>query len=243
MPLRARDSPRGRTSARRSSVPKSIPSHPRGVDKRLLKPPYNKTATPPSHPTEMGLPWFSTQHQLDKSPPAPEMTTSQAGIGQLFLSNVLEGNSDVLAFVIHLHTDLKAYVNSRHKWHSQAITSVGCGAAKDILIDKEQHSFMLVLLKVPTTKGQSRLMPPSQIEKVNSYLSKYEKEFESKTRETLGRVHLGGKDKDYVNAVETYAQGAHKLVTPVNVWMIPYPKRHKAVLVSPNELSFVFAAS
>ena len=158
-------------------------------------------------------------------------------------SSVLEGNSDVLPFIIHPFTDLKAYVNSRHKRHSQTITSVGCGAAKDILLDIEQHSFMLVLLKVLATKGQSRLMPPSQIEKVNSHLSKYEKEFESNAREALGKVNLGGKDKDYVNAVETYAQSAHKLVTPVNVWMIPYPNGHKAVLVSPNELSLAFAAS
>ena len=166
-----------------------------------------------------------------------------AGIGNWFFSTVLEGSSDVLAFMIHPHTDLKAYVNSRHEWHTPAITSVGCGAAKDILRDIEQHSFMLALLKVLTTKGQSRLMPPSQIEKVNSYLSKYEKEFESKAREALGRVHLEGKDKDCVNAVETYAQAAHKLVTHVNVWIIPYPNGHKAVLASPNELSIAFATS
>ena len=96
---------------------------------------------------------------------------------------------------------------------------------------------MLVLLKVLTTKRQSRLMSQSQIEKVNSYLSRHEPEFEAKTREALGRVQLGGKDKDYVSAIKTHAQAAHKLITPVNVWLTPYPNGHKAVLASPNELS------
>ena len=123
------------------------------------------------------------------------------------------------------------------------ITSIGCNAAKELLLDIEQHAFMLILLKVLTTKGQSRLMPQSQIDKVNSYLSRYASEFETKAREALGRGQLGGKDKDYVNAMETYALAAHKLVTPVNVWMIPYPNGHKAVLASPNELSLALAAN
>ena len=221
-------------------LPKSIPSHPRGVAKRLLKQPCSKTITPSSHPNEQGPPWLSAQQQLSKSPPSTELTNWQ---WELFFISALEGNSDVLAFMIHPHVDLKAYVNSCKVWHAQAITSIRCNAANELLLDIEQHALMLVLLKVLTTKGQSRLMPQSQIDKVNSYLSRYKPEFETKAREALGRVQLGGKDKDYVNAIETSAQAAHKLITLVNVWMILYPNGHKAVLASPNELSLALAAS
>ena len=58
-------------------LPNSLPSHPRGLDKRLSKTPYSKTLTP-----------------LEKSPPAKELTSWG---WDLVLSSVLEGNSDVLA--------------------------------------------------------------------------------------------------------------------------------------------------
>ena len=74
--------------------------------------------------------------------PAKELTSWG---WDLFFSSVLEGNIDALAFLIHPFANLRDYITSRHKWHAQAITSVGCGAAKDQLIDIEQHSFMLVL--------------------------------------------------------------------------------------------------
>ena len=136
-----------------------------------------------------------------------------------FFSSVPEGNSDVFAFL-----------------------SVGRNDAKNIRIDIEQHSFMLVLLKVLTTKGESRLMPPSQMEQVTSYLKLYEKDFAENAQKALSKGHLGGKDKDYINAVESYAQSAYKLLTPVNVWMIPFPNGHNAILASPNRLSLALSA-
>ena len=220
-------------------LPNALPSHPKGLDKRLFKPPYSKTLTPPSHPSEVGLPWLSNQERLAKVP-AKELTSWG---WDLFFSSVLEGNSDVLAFLIHPFANLRDYINSRHKWHAQAITSVGCDAAKNHLIDIEQHSFMLVLLKVLATKADSLLMPPSQIEMVTTYLKTYEKDFAENAQKALSKLHLGGRDKEYVSAVETYAQSAHKLLTPVNIWMIPYPTGHAAVFASPNKLSLVAANS
>ena len=98
---------------------KSIPSQSCGVDKRLLKPPYSKTITPPSHPCERGLPWPSAQQQLSKSPPPVELASWRWEL--FFASVVCEGNLDVLAFMIHPHVNLEAYINSRKKWHAQAI--------------------------------------------------------------------------------------------------------------------------
>ena len=86
---------------------------------------------------------------------------------------------------------------------------------------------MLITLKLLNTKAQRRLMPQSQIAKVTAYLDQYEPEFEEKARRSLGRI----------NTLEAYAQAARKLATPVNVWLIPYPNGHKAVLATPNELS------
>ena len=45
-------------------------------------------------------------------------------------------------------------------------------------------------------------------------------------------MQLGGKDQDYINAIEAYAKAAHHLTVPVNAWLILCP-----VLASPNELS------
>ena len=121
-------------------LPKSIPSHPKGCDKTLLKPPYNKTITPPHHPSEQGLLWLAMQEQLRKSPPRVETT----GWGwDLFFNSLLEGNSDVQQFLIRPHANLDAYVNARKKWHSQNIASVGCNEAKDQLLEIEQHAFVL----------------------------------------------------------------------------------------------------
>ena len=49
-------------------LPNALPSHPKGLDKRLFKPPYSKTLTPPNHPSEVGLPWLVHQKQLAKAP-------------------------------------------------------------------------------------------------------------------------------------------------------------------------------
>ena len=46
-------------------------------------------------------------------------------------------------------------------------------------------------------------------------------------------------DKEYVSAVETCAQSARKLLTPVNIWTIPYPTGHAAVFAPPNKLNLV----
>ena len=139
-------------------LPHALPSHPRGLDKRLFRHPYSKTLTPSNHPSEVGLPWNAHLEQLAK---APEVEVASWGWEQFFAS-VLEGNSDVLAFLIHPFASLNDYINSRHKWHAQAITSPGRKEARDHLTDVEQHSFVLILLKVLATKGESMLMPQSQ---------------------------------------------------------------------------------
>ena len=179
------------------------------------------------------MPWLSNQEKLAKVP-AKELTSWG---WDLFFSSVLDGNSDVLAFLIDPFANLRDYIDSRHKWHVQAITSVGCDAAKNHLIDIELHSLMLVLLKALATKAESLLMPASQIEMVTTYLKTYEKDFAENAQRALSKLHLGGRDKEYVSAVETYAQSAHKLLTPENSWMIPYPTGHAAGFASPNTLS------
>ena len=102
---------------------------------------------------------------------------------------------------------------------------------------------MLVLLKVLATKGESYLMPPTHIEQVTTYLKTYEATFAQNAQDTLAKVQLGGRDKENVSAVKTYALSAHKLLTPVNIWMILYPTGHAAVFASPNKLSLVSADS
>ena len=145
------------------------------------------------------------------------------------------GSNALAAFPIHPR-NLKDYVSSRQAWHNKAITSPGCKEAKDHLVDVEQHAFMLILLKVLSTKGESMLMPSTQIEKIRKFLDKYEAFFPEKAQEVLDQVRLGGSDRDYVGAVETYALAAHNLVTPVNIWRIPYPRGHTAVFASPTRL-------
>ena len=139
-------------------LPKSIPSHPKGVDKKLLRHPYNKSITPPHHPSEQGLPWLAVQEQLRASPSPPRMEKTSWG-WDLFFTSLLECNSDVRQFLIHPHTNLEAYVDARKKWHAQNITFVGCEDAKNYLLEVEQHAFMMVMLKLLATKGQSMLCP------------------------------------------------------------------------------------
>ena len=218
-------------------LPNNLPSHPKGLDKRLFKPPYSKTLTPSSHPSEQGLPW---NHHIEQLAKEPEVELTSWGWVQFFAS-VLEGNSDVLCFLIHPFPSLREYVSARKAWHSRAITSPGAGNAKDHLVDVEQHAFMIILLKVLTTKGDSMLMPPTQVDQVKGYLREYEALFPDKAQEILNKIQLGGSDRDYVSAVKEYALAAHNLVTPVNIWRIPYPTGHAAVFASPTRLSLVAA--
>ena len=78
-------------------LPNALPSHPKGLDKRLFKPPYSKTLTPAHHPSEQGLPW---NHHIEQLAREPEVELTSWGWVQFFAS-VLEGNSDVLCFLIH----------------------------------------------------------------------------------------------------------------------------------------------
>ena len=216
-------------------LPNALPSHPKGLDKRLFKPPYSKTLTPAYHPSEQGLPWNAHLEQLAGE---PEVELTSWGWEQFFAS-VLEGNSDVLCFLIHPFPSLNEYVSSRKAWHNKAITSPGAKEAKDHLVDVEQHAFMLVLLKVLMTKGESMLTPSTQVEQVKKFLHKYEALFPEKAQEVLNQVRLGGSDRDYVGSVKEYALAAHNLITPVNIWRIPYPRGHAAVFASPTKLSLV----
>ena len=74
---------------------------------------------------------------------------------------------------------------------------------------------------------------------VKKFLQKYEALFPEKAQEVLNQVRLGGSDRDYVGSVKEYALAAHNLVTPVNIWRIPYPRGHAAVFASPTKLSLV----
>ena len=131
--------------------------------------------------------------------PRPLRRISPQGWEQF--GSVLEGNSDVLAFLIHPFANLNDYIKSRHKWHAQAITSIGCQEAKNHLIDIEQHSFMLILLKVLVTKGDSKLMPPSQ-NRTDSQASHHIRR-PQEAQDTLDKVQLGGRDKEHVSAVKS----------------------------------------
>ena len=94
-------------------------------------------------------------------------------------------------------------------------------------------------VKVLVRKGESMLMPQSQIEKIKGHLEAYEATFPQHAQATLDKAKLGGSDRDYVSSVKTYALAAHKRLTPVNIWMIPYPTGHAAVFASLTKLSLV----
>ena len=66
-------------------LPNALPSHPKGLDKRLFKPPYSKTLTPSNHPSEVGLPWNAHLEQLAK---APEKEVTAWGWEQFFGSAI-----------------------------------------------------------------------------------------------------------------------------------------------------------
>ena len=101
-----------------------------------------------------------------------------------------------------------------------------------------------VHLKVLSTKAEgSMLMPSTQIEGSRKYLTTYEAGVPDEAQTALNKVQLGGRDKENVSAVKTYALSAHKLLTPVNIWVIPYPSGHAAVFASPNKLSLVSSDS
>ena len=220
-------------------LPNNLPSHPKGLDKRLFKHPYNKHLTPANHPSEQGLPW--NQH-LEELPKEPEMELTNWE-WDLFFSRVLQGNTDVLCFLIHPFTSLKDYVEARKVWHSRSFTAPGANEIKGELVDVEQHAFMIVLLKVLTTKADSHLMPPGQIDIVRRYLQKYEGDFADRAQEVLTRIKrsIGEKDLNYFASVKEYALSAHNLDTPVNIWRIPYPAGHAPVFASPTRLSLVTA--
>ena len=209
-------------------LPNNLPSHPKGLDKRLFKHPYNKHLTPANHPSEQGLPWNQHLEELQKEPEM-ELTNWQ---WDLFFPRVLQGNTDVLCFLIHPFTSLKDYVEARKVWHTRSFTAPGARELKDHLVDVEQHAFMLVLLKVLTTKADSHLMPPGQIDIVRGYLQKYEGVFPDRAQEVLSKVKKGISDKDhnYLASVKEYALSAHNLDTPVNIWRIPYPAGHRTCL-------------
>ena len=220
-------------------LPNNLPSHPKGLDKRLFKHPYNKHLTPANHPSEQGLPWNQHLEELQKE---PEMGLTNWE-WDLFFPRVLQGNTDVLCFLIHPFTSLKDYVEARKVWHARSFTAPGASEIKGELVDVEQHAFMIVLLKVLTTKADSHLMPPGQIDIVRGYLQKYEGDFPDRAQEVLTRVKRGISEKDlnYFASVKEYTLSAHNLDTPVNIWRIPYPAGHAPVFASPTRLSLVTA--
>ena len=59
------------------------------------------------------------------------------------------------------------------------------------------------------------------------------------SQSSLPQLRLGGSDRDYVGSVKEYALAAHNLITPVNIWRIPYPGGHAAVFASPTKVSFI----
>ena len=222
-------------------LPNNLPSHPKGLDKRLFKHPCNKHLTPANHPSEQGLPWNQNLEELQKEPEM-ELTNWQ---WDLFFGRVLQGNTDVLCFLIHPFTSLKDYVEARKVWHARSFTAPGANEIKGELVDVEQHAFMIVLLKVLTTKADSHLMPPGQIDIVRRYLEKYEGDFADRAQEVLTTIKrsIGEKDLNYFASVKEYALSAHNLDTPVNIWRIPYPAGHAPVFASPTRLSLVTATS
>ena len=216
-------------------LPNALPSHPkewtRGCSSRPIPRHRLQLITPQSKVCRGML----TSSNFARE---PDVELTSWGWEQFFAS-VSEGNSDMLCFLTHPFPSLNEYVNSRKAWHNKAITSPRAKEAKDHLVDVEQHAFMLILLKVLVTKGESMLMPSTQVDQVKQFLQKYEALFPEKAQEVLNKVRLGGSDRDYVGSIKEYALAAHNLITPVNIWRIPYPRGHAAVFASPTKLSLV----
>ena len=105
-------------------LPNALPSHPKGLDKRLFKPSYSKTLTPPNHPSEVGLPWNAHLEQLAKT---PEKELNSWGWEQFF-GSVVEGDSDVLSSLRFLFTPLQTSMTTSSRatsgMHRQSPQSV-----------------------------------------------------------------------------------------------------------------------
>ena len=52
------------------------------------------------------------------------------------------------------------------------------------------------------------LMPQTQITQITSYLDQYEPTFAENVQRTFAKIQLGGKDQDYMNAIEVYAKAS-----------------------------------
>ena len=156
-------------------------------------PPASVTAKPP--PSTAGGAWQAPtkgkapptvaereQHAAPRSPPLFAVDWSKFTSREAFLSKTSEG------YKLDPNSAEGYNCHVSHKWHAQAITSVGCQEMKNHLIDVEQHSFMFVLMKVLATKAESYLMPRSQIEQVTTYLKTYEATFADSAQKTLAKA-------------------------------------------------------
>ena len=177
-------------------LPRSLPSHPRGHNKLVFQPPWNKTITPLDHASEVGLPWHSTQ--------AVEVKEAVTDWGwPLFFSHLLLGNMDVQSFLTHPIRDLDDYVAHRKQWHKEAIT-IPKQESLNAMLCVEQHAFMILLLKLLVTKALSKKMPEGQIKRCNQLLADLSPHLMPKAREELNRLDLGGSDSGYLQSIQDY---------------------------------------
>ena len=69
-------------------LPNALPSHPKGLDKRLFKHPYSKTLTPSNHPSEIGLPWNAHLEQPAEAP-EKDLTSRELSARKVFFFDII----------------------------------------------------------------------------------------------------------------------------------------------------------
>ena len=206
-----------------SLVPTVLPSHPLGHSKLVTKAPWFLTIAPWWYESEKGLPWFSEWSQEEEAVEQKvEPPTTYFG-WELFVEEFEEGNHDIFVLLCSSASSYEQHQSLRLDWHkanagTQDIRSISCGAAV------EEHSLMLLLLKLVLTKGDAGSVPKPVSDRAMSLLKTHSPDFVSTMHTFLGKLNLfTGATQFYAQALMEYSSSVAELSVPVNLWKLPSP--------------------
>ena len=128
-----------------------------------------------------------------------------------------EGNYDIFVLLCSSASSYEHHQSICLDWHrsnagTQDVRAISCGAAV------EEHSFMLLLLKLVLTKGDAGSVPGPVADRAMSLLKTHSPDFVSTRHTALGKLNLfTGSTQFYAQVLMEYCSSVAELSVPVNL--------------------------
>ena len=226
-------------------LPDSMPSRAKGHNTRIFNAPWSKRVTPKTHPSEQGLPWNQVEEkQLAVKPPQPKpapkppqgpppkkIEVTSWGWPICWEALTLN-NEDVVKLLLYPAATIRAYATDRETWHSTHVGATTQAFTIDMK-DIEQHTLLVLLVKLVLTKSAAKQVSATQMEAALKLNAEMLPTWPSEVQRVMSKHQpIPPTGMFYAQSVEEYAMAAHKLEVPVNPWLLPYPTRHQGGLAA-----------